>query len=334
VIRSTLPGLTLVLTLVALAISGSMGGLMIGYVPYAPGQVLSGLTGLGDPVVTAIVREVRLPRTLLALEVGAALGLAGAALQGLLRNPLAEPGLIGVSSSAGLGAVIAFHFGLTAWASWTVPVAAIAGATLTTLVLLLIARRVPGTLPLILTGVALSSLAWALTSLALNLAPNPYALNEMVLWLMGSLKDRAMDQVMLALPFIIAGGALLLAMARGLDALTLGEDTARSLGVNVARLRTTVVVGIALVVGAAVSVSGVIGFVGLVVPHMLRPFVGHQPSRLLLPSALGGAALVALADTVARVLPTNQEVMVGVVTALLGAPFFLALVLGSRRSLP
>lgn len=143
-----------------------------------------------------------------------------------------------------------------------------------------------------------------------------------------------MDQVMLALPFIIAGGALLLAMARGLDALTLGEDTARSLGVNVARLRTTVVVGIALVVGAAVSVSGVIGFVGLVVPHMLRPFVGHQPSRLLLPSALGGAALVALADTVARVLPTNQEVMVGVVTALLGAPFFLALVLGSRRSLP
>jgi iron complex transport system permease protein len=307
---------------------------MIGYVPYGPSEVLWGLAGLGDPVVAAIVREVRLPRTLLALEVGAALGLAGAALQGLLRNPLAEPGLIGVSSSAALGAVIAFHFGLMTLASWALPVTAIAGASVTTVTLLLIGRWLPGTLPLILTGIALSSLAGAMTSLALNLAPNPYALNEMVLWLMGSLKDRSMDEVLLALPFLIGGGSLLLSGARGLDALTLGEEAARGLGVNLARLRATIVIGIALVVGAAVSVSGAIGFVGLVVPHMLRPFVGHQPRRQLLPSALGGAALVTVADTVARVLPTHQEVMVGVVTALLGAPFFLFLVLRTRRIVP
>lgn len=326
--------MTVTATLLGLMLVGALGGLMIGYVSYGPGEVLAGLVGLGDPVVAAIVREVRLPRTLLALEVGAALGLAGAALQGLLRNPLAEPGLIGVSSSAALGAVIAFHFGLMTWASWALPVTAIAGASVTTVTLLLIGRWLPGTLPLILTGIALSSLAGALISLALNLAPNPYALNEMVLWLMGSLRDRSMDEVVLALPFLVVGGALLLSGARGLDALTLGEEAARGLGVNLARLSATIVIGIALVVGAAVSVSGAIGFVGLVVPHMLRPFVGHQPRRLLLPSALGGAALVTVADTVARVLPTNQEVMVGVVTALLGAPFFLALVLRTRRIVP
>ncbi|MBB4266502.1 FecCD family ABC transporter permease [Roseospira visakhapatnamensis] len=330
----TRPFVVLPLILAGLALAGALSGLMIGYVPYGPGAVVSGLLGIGDPVVTAIVREVRLPRTLLALEVGAALGIAGAALQGLLRNPLAEPGLIGVSSSAALGAVVAFHFGLMAWADWALPATAIAGAAVTTLILLLIGRRLPGTLPLILTGIAVSSLAGALTSLALNLAPNPFALNEMVLWLMGSLKDRSMDHVVLALPFLLVGGGILLAMARGLDALTLGEETAQSLGVHLLRQRVGVVTGIALVVGAAVSVSGAIGFVGLVVPHMLRPFVGHQPSRLLLPSALAGAALVVVADTVARVLPTNQEVMVGVVTALLGAPFFLGLVLRSRRMTP
>jgi len=320
--------------LLGVGLAGALGGLMIGYVPYGPLTVLKGLLGLGDPVVTAIVQEVRLPRTLLALEVGAALGLAGAALQGLLRNPLAEPGLIGVSSSAALGAVIAFHFGLMALADWALPATAILGAAITTLILLLIARRAPGTLTLILSGIALSSLAGALTSLALNLAPNPYALNEMVLWLMGSIKDRSMNEVVLVLPFLLVGGTLLLATARGLDALTLGEETAQTLGVHLGRLRTLVILGIALVVGAVVSVSGAIGFVGLVVPHMMRPFVGHQPSRLLIPSALGGAALVTVADTLARVLPTHQEVMVGVLTAILGAPFFLALVVRHWRTMP
>lgn len=326
--------LRLSLSLLGVCLLGTLGGLMYGYVPYAPEAVLSGLFGLGDPVVAAIVREVRLPRVLLGLEVGAALGLAGAALQGLLRNPLAEPGLIGVSASAGLGAVIAFHFGLSALSAWAVPGAAMAGAAAVSGLLMVIARRSLSSLTLILAGIALSSLAVALTSLALNLAPNPYALSEMLLWLMGSLKDRSMDHVLTVLPFLALGGALLLSGGRGLDALSLGEETAQSLGVNLKRLRFSVITGTALVVGASVSVTGSIGFVGLVVPHLLRSFVGHEPSRLMVPSAIGGAALVVLADVVARALPTHQEVMVGVVTALIGTPFFLWLILRLHRGTP
>ncbi|WP_043645238.1 FecCD family ABC transporter permease [Caenispirillum salinarum] len=314
-----------------LAACGAMAGLMIGYIPYGVGDVIQGLAGTGDARIAAIVREVRLPRALLGLEIGAALGLAGAAMQGLLRNPLAEPGLVGVSASAGLGAVVAFHFGIATATSWGLPVSAMIGAGATTLLLLAIARRTTGTLTLILSGVAISSLAVALTSLVLNLAPNPYALSEMLLWLMGSLKDRSMDHVLLILPFLLAGGMLVLLAGRGLDALTLGEDGAQTLGINLRRLRATVILATALLVGGAVAVSGSIGFIGLVVPHMLRPFVGHEPRRLLLPSALAGAALLVLADVVARTLPTNQEVMVGVVTALLGAPFFLVLVLRTNR---
>lgn len=316
-----LPGLAV------LVVIGAVAGLTIGYVPYGLGEVLAGVLGLGDAQITAIVREIRLPRVLLGLEIGAALGLAGAAMQGLLRNPLAEPGLVGVSASAGLGAVLAFHFGVATAVSWALPVSAMAGAGATTLLLLVIARRTRGTLTLILSGVAISSLAVALTSLALNLAPNPYALSEMLLWLLGSLKDRSMDHVLLILPFLIVGAGLVLLAGRGLDALTLGEEGAQTLGINLTRLRVMVIVATALLVGGAVAVAGSIGFIGLVVPHMLRPFVGHEPRRLLVPSALAGAALLVMADVVARSLPTNQEVMVGVVTALLGAPFFLVLVL-------
>ena len=331
---AALPQGRLLLVLAAVAAGAAVAGLLVGYVAYDPTAVAGALLGLGDARLAAIVHEVRLPRVLLALEVGAALGLAGAALQGLLRNPLAEPGLIGVSASAGLGAVIAFHFGLVAVSQWAVPLAAMAGAAATTVILLMIARRTAGSLTLILSGVAVSSLAVALTSLALNLAPNPYALSEMLLWLLGSLKDRSMDHVILVLPFLLVGGALLLTSGRGLDALSLGEEAAQTLGIDLTRLRLAVILGTALVVGAAVAVAGSIGFVGLVVPHMLRPFVGHEPRRLLLPSALGGAALVATADIVSRLLPTNQEVMVGVVTALIGAPFFLVLVLRLNRRLP
>jgi iron complex transport system permease protein len=316
-----LPGLAV------LAVIGAVAGLTVGYVSYGLGEVLAGVLGLGDAQITAIVREIRLPRVLLGLEIGAALGLAGAAMQGLLRNPLAEPGLVGVSASAGLGAVLAFHFGVATAVSWALPVSAMAGAGATTLLLLVIARRTRGTLTLILSGVAISSLAVALTSLALNLAPNPYALSEMLLWLLGSLKDRSMDHVLLILPFLIVGAGLVLLAGRGLDALTLGEEGAQTLGINLTRLRVMVIVATALLVGGAVAVAGSIGFIGLVVPHMLRPFVGHEPRRLLVPSALAGAALLVMADVVARSLPTNQEVMVGVVTALLGAPFFLVLVL-------
>lgn len=317
--------------LAAALLAVSAAGLAIGYAPLPLTGVIAGVFGYGDPLTVAVVQEIRLPRLLLGIEVGAALGIAGAALQGLLRNPLAEPGLIGVSASAGLGAVIAFYFGFAALSPYALPAMAMAGALVATGIVLAVAARDGGSLTLILAGIALSSLAVALTSLAMNLAPNPYAVTEMLLWLMGSLKDRTPADALTAFPFILAGGGLLLATGRGLDALALGEDAARSLGIDLARLRLAVVGGSAAAVGASVAVSGSIGFVGLVVPHLLRPLVGHEPGRLLLPSALGGAVLVTLADLVSRLIPTSQEVMLGVLTALVGAPFFLFLILRVRR---
>lgn len=311
--------------------SATLASLGVGYASLSPGDVMAGLLGTADEATTAIVREIRLPRILLGIEVGAALGLAGAALQGLLRNPLAEPGLIGVSSSAGLGAVVAFYFGLTVLSPLALPGMAMGGAFLATLVVLGIGARGQDSLTLILAGIAVSSLAVSLTSLALNLAPNPYAMSEVMLWLMGSLKDRTPLDALLALPFVLGGGGMIMASGRGLNALSLGDDAARSLGINLKRLRLMVVGGTAAAVGAAVSVCGAVGFVGLIVPHLLRPLVGHEPRRLLLPSAIGGAILVTLADIAVRLIPTRQEVMLGVVTALIGTPFFLYLILRHRR---
>lgn len=320
-----------VLALAALTGVAAVTSLTIGPAPLDLPTILAALGGHGDPRVVVIIHEIRLPRALLGLVAGAALGLSGAALQGLLRNPLAEPGIIGTSAAAGLGAVTALYFGWTAVFVAAVPVAAMAAAGLATLALVAVAGRDGDTLTLILAGIAVSSLAVALTSLAMNLSPNPFALSEMVLWLLGSLKDRSMDDVALAAPFVAAGAALLLAVRRPLDALTLGEETAASLGVSPARLRLAVVAGTALAVGAAVAATGTIGFVGLVVPHLLRPLVRHRPSALLLPSALGGALLVTIADLAVRLVPAPSELMLGVVTSLVGAPFFLALIFRMRR---
>lgn len=319
--------------LAAALLAVSVAGLATGYAPLPPAEVIAGVFGAGDPPTVAVVREIRLPRLLLGIEVGAALGIAGAALQGLLRNPLAEPGLIGVSASAGLGAVVAFYFGFAALSPYALPGMAMTGAVLATGLLLAVAARDGGSLTLILAGIALSSLAIALTSLAMNLAPNPYAVTEMLLWLMGSLKDRTPGDALTAFPFILAGGGLLLATGRGLDALALGEDAARSLGIDLTRLRLAVVGGSAAAVGASVAVSGSIGFVGLVVPHLVRPLAGNRPGALLLPSALAGAALVLAADTVVRLLPGGTEVKLGIAMAVLGAPFFLALLLKMRQEL-
>ncbi|MBT0962570.1 FecCD family ABC transporter permease [Denitromonas iodatirespirans] len=282
----------------------------------------------------AIVWDIRLPRVLLAVLVGAALGMSGAALQGLLRNPLAEPGLLGVSASASLGAVVCLYFGLTALSVWWLPAAAMFAATVATAVLYLVARRGAGNLTLILAGIALSSLAGALTSLAINLAPNPADVQDIVLWLLGSLADRSFDDVRLCLPFVLTGLGVLLSCGRSLDALTLGEDEAASLGVHLARLRARVILGTALCVGASVAVTGSIGFVGLVVPHMLRHAVGSHPARLLPASALGGALLLLAADGVSRLVSGNTELMLGVVTALIGAPFFFVLVMRARGEVP
>ena len=291
--------------------------------------------GLGDPVLAAtIFLEIRLPRVLLGLLVGGSLGLCGAALQGLLRNPLAEPGLLGASSGAALGAVLMFYFGLAGGLSLLLPAGAVAGAVLALLVLYGLAGRQGNFLSLILAGVAINAFAAALTSLALNFAPSPYAALEILFWMLGSLADRSLAHVWLVMPLMLPGWCIVAAAARGLDALTLGEDSAQSLGFDPKRTQWLVIGGTALAVGAAVAVTGVVGFVGLVVPHLLRPWVGHQPSRLLLPSCLAGAALTVAADMAVRLMPQGPELKLGVVTALLGAPFFLHLMHRLRREAP
>lgn len=284
-----------------------------------------------DTPQAVILRDLRLPRAILALAIGAALGMSGAALQGLLRNPLAEPGIVGVSGTAALGAVVAFYTGLSAAYPLALPLGGMIGAGLAVALLYLLAGRDAPILTLILAGVAINAMSGALTTLALNLSPNPYAAFEVFFWLLGALTDRSMEHVALALPFIALGLALLATTGRGLDALTLGEDVARSLGIGLPGLQARVIVGTALAVGAAVAVSGVIGFVGLVVPHLLRPAVDHRPSRLLPVAALGGAALTLAADIAVRFVTKGPELQLGVLTAIIGAPFFLALVLKTRR---
>lgn len=280
-----------------------------------------------------ILSEIRLPRALLAILVGAALGIAGAALQGFLRNPLADAGIIGLSASASLGAVLVLYTGLASGFAMALPLGGLAGAGLSVIMVYALCGRDASLLTLILAGVAINSFAGALTALALNLAPNPYAVLEIVFWLLGSLDNRSFEHIGLALPFIATGVLLLLTTGRGLDALSLGEDAAASLGVNLTALRLRIILGTALAVGAAVSVSGAIGFIGLVIPHLLRPLVGQKPSALLLPSALGGAALLLAADIAVRLIPTQVEVKLGVMTSLIGAPFFLWLLLSARRRL-
>jgi iron complex transport system permease protein len=305
--------------------------LAVGRAPLPVWQALDDVRHGRTTLASLVLLEIRLPRALLGLLVGMSLGLAGAAMQGLLRNPLAEPGVVGVSGCAAFGAVLAFYTGLSVTVPLALPLGGIAGALLAVALLALLTGRQASTLTLILAGVALNSLAGALTALALNLAPNPYAALEIIFWLMGSLADRSLDHVLLVLPLMLVGWGLLLHTAQALDGLTLGEDTARSLGVRLGRLQLQLVVGTALAVGSAVAVTGTIGFVGLVVPHLLRPLVGYQPSRLLLTSALGGAALTLAADIAVRLFVVGPELKLGVVTALLGAPFFLALLHRLRR---
>lgn len=287
-------------------------------------SVVALVTGQGGPVAL-VMRDIRLPRALLALLLGGGLGLSGAVMQGFLRNPLAEPGLIGVSSTAALGAVLALQTGVAALWPMALPLAALGGAALSVGVILGLAGPRGGALTLILAGIAVQAMAGAATSLVLNLSPNPFAAMEIVYWMMGSLADRSMTHVWLAAPFVLLGGGVLLSAGRSLDALTLGEDTAASLGVNLRRLRLVVVLGLAMTVGAGVAVAGAVGFVGLVVPHLLRPVTGGMPSRLLPAATLGGAAMVLAADLAVRVIAPGQDLKLGVLTALVGAPFFLHL---------
>lgn len=314
----------------ALLLVAVAGALTIGHaeVPVIQG-LLDWLKG-EQSLAATVMGHIRVPRVLLAVIVGATLGMAGAAMQGLLRNPLADPGILGVTNGAALGAVLVLYFGAAATAWYWLPGAAIVGAFLSLAVVYLLAGMHASILALILAGVAVSALTGACIAVALNFAPSLYAMQEIVFWLMGSLANRHGDHLGIALPFALAGWLLMLSRHRFLEALTLGEQSAASLGFHLTRERMVLLLGIALSLGACVAVSGSIGFVGLIVPHLLRPLVGYRPGRLLVVSALGGALMVVLADILVRQFDTARELKLGVVTALLGGPFFLLLILKTR----
>ncbi|WP_340693970.1 iron ABC transporter permease [Hyphomonas sp.] len=284
---------------------------------------LSALMGQGTEAARIIVWEIRMPRAVAAFGVGAALGLSGAGLQGLLQNPLAGPGVLGVSAFASLGAVIAIYFGLAAAGSFAVPLAAIIFSAIAVALLLFASGRGASTVTLLLVGIGLSSLAGALTSLALNLAPNPYSLSDLINWMLGSVANRSWMDVGIALPAWALGAVAVIMAGPSLRALSLGEETAASLGANPARTRLLIIIGTSLLAGASVAVAGTIGFVGMVAPHIVRPLVKHDPQLVLLPSALVAGAMLLGADVLIRVLPFAQELKLGVAAALFGAPVFI-----------
>ena len=296
-------------------------------------DVWDGLWSKDANLAATIVTQLRLPRAILALEVGGALGMSGAVLQGVTRNPLAEPGLLGVSAGAALGAVIAVYFGFATHFMTAAPLLGLLGALLASVLTFALGRG-GGTITLVLAGAAVSALAAAGIAMALNLAPNPYAAYEIMTWLMGSLSDRSWLHVILVTPFILLGCTMLLFTARGVDALALGEAQAQSLGINLGRLYFLAVFGTALAIGAATAVTGVVGFIGLVAPHVVRPLLGHQPSRILFPAALSGALLLLFADVATRLIHVGTELRLGVLTSLIGTPFFFWLVVRLRKTAP
>ena len=320
---------TAMLALLALAFVASLG---VGRVALAPSALVEGLLQAKPNLAWLILTELRLPRAILAMVAGATLGLSGAVLQGLLRNPLAEPGLLGVSGGAALGAVIAIYFGFAAATPLAAPLLGIIGALSAGALTFAFGRG--GTLTLILAGAAVTGLTGAGLSLALNLAPSPYAAYEITVWLLGSLADHDWTQLALAAPFVAIGWLCLALTGRALDALALGEVQAASLGIDLGRTRLLALLGTALAVGAVTAVTGAIGFIGLVAPHLVRPFVSHQPSRTLLPAALLGAVLLLLADVATRLIATPIELKPGVLTSVIGTPFFFWLVLRLRRTSP
>ncbi len=314
-------------TLVALA-----AACLVGSTPLGVDRVLTALAGGASAGDRVVVWEIRLPRAVAALVVGAALGASGAALQGLLRNPLAEPGILGVSATAALGATFVIYYGLGNAGALALPMAAIAGALAATALLAAAAPRVGSVVSLILVGVGLSSFAGALTALLMNLAPHPFSLSDMLNWMLGTVANRSFADLAPAAPFLAAGLVILFAGRRGLSALTLGEEAAAGVGVDLPRTRRLVVLGAGLATGAAVAIAGAIGFVGIVAPHLVRPLVNHDPARTLAPAALMAGLILVLADIGVRVAPTDTELKLGVVAALLGAPVFVWI--AAKRRLP
>ncbi len=313
------PALPLLVICLTLAVASALAGTAT----LAFSDTFGALAGQGSDAARAIVWEIRLPRALAAFGCGAALGLAGAAMQGLLQNPLAEPGVLGISAFSALGAVAAIFFGFTAAGSFGVPIAAILGAGVATAILILAAGRGTSTVTLLLIGIGLSSLAGALMALTLNLAPNPGSLADLVNWTLGSVANRGWPDIAFALPGWTLGALLILMAGSGLRALSLGDETALTLGADPRRLRLLVILGTALLAGSSIAIAGTIGFVGIVAPHIVRPWVGHDPKRLLVPAALLAGAILMTADLLIRTAPIDRELRLGVVAALIGAPVFI-----------
>ncbi len=322
----------LIPVLAAASLAAILDACLIGTTPMGPVRFLSALIGAGPAGDQIVIWEIRMPRAIAAFIVGGALGLCGAALQGLLRNPLAEPGILGVSATATLGATLALFYGAAAIAPVAVPLAAIAGALLSTAFLAAAAMRISSVVTLILIGVGLSSFTGALMALLLNLAPNPFTLSDLISWSLGSVANRSFDDILRVLPFFAIGGGLIVWSARPLSALTLGEEAAHGLGVDLKRTRAFIIAGTGLVAGAAVSLAGAIGFVGIVAPHLVRPLVKYDPARTLIPSALLGGIILVLADIGVRLIPSPSELRLGVVAALIGAPAFVWIAMQRRAS--
>jgi iron complex transport system permease protein len=319
--------------LVALLLLAFAGSLVVGPIWFNPMQIIHALFSPTPQLAGLIVTDLRLPRAVLACIAGASLGLSGAVLQGFTRNPLAEPGLLGVSAGASFGAIIAIYFGMTSVFEFLAPMMGLAGALAASALTFALGRN-GGTVTFVLAGAAVSGLAGALIAVALNLAPSPYAAYEIMTWLMGSLTDQSWNHVVLVLPFVVVGCTMLLATAKGLDALSLGEIQAQSLGVNLPQLRVLVILGTAFAVGATTSVTGAIGFIGLIAPHLIRPLVTSRPRQILVPAAILGALLLLLADIATRLIRIGPEMKLGVLTSLIGTPFFFWLVIRLRKNAP
>ena len=320
----------LILGLGIASVIGIVAACTLGSTPIGFSRMISALIGqssIGDRVV---IWEIRLPRALAAYVVGAALGASGAALQGLLRNPLAEPGVLGVTATASLSATFALYYGLAASSPYLLPVYAIAGALVATALLAAAAMRIKSVVTLILLGVGLSSFSAAAMSLMLNLAPNPFSLADMINWLLGSVANRSFEDLKVVMPFVVSGMAILFFSRRGLSALTLGEEAASGIGLNLSRQRIAVVLGAGLATGASVALAGAIGFVGIVAPHIIRPVVAYDPARSLIPSAMLAGLILVVADIGVRLLPTATELKLGVVAAIIGAPAFIWIAVSRR----
>lgn len=323
--------------ILALLVAGTFAlSVIVGSAAVRPWALWRALADGDRPLVARVFWELRVPRAALGLMVGACLGLAGAAMQGLMHNPLVEPGVGGVSGGAALGAVLAIYSGLVDLSGLAPQVAGVAGALLAVLLIEIVAGRGVTSEGALLAGFVVTTGCNALIALVLNLSPNPLASHEIIFWLLGSLADRSTDHVRAAAPPMILGALLLFSCGGALRAWTLGEEAAASLGVRPRLLRLRLMFGSALAVGAAVSVSGTVGFVGLFVPHVLRPRVHGDPARLLWASALGGALALSWADLLARLsgrVLNGGELKLGVVTALLGTPPLLLVALRARREL-